>query len=309
MKTLILHHDDCLKHNPGRGHAERPGRVTAVLDAVRNIPGTELLPAPAATLAQVHLAHSQQYWEGLLDLEPDAEPGAGPVALDPDTFLSAGSTDAALRASGAACFATEQIFAGKAKNALCVTRPPGHHAESSLAMGFCLLNHAAVAARHALAEHHVERVAIIDFDVHHGNGTQAIFEQSPDVLYVSSHQMPLYPGTGYPNETGCGNILNLPLPAGAGGSEFRKVWSEKGLVAVEGFRPDLIIISAGFDAHLQDPLGQLELEDDDFGWITTEICGYAGTVCQGRVVSILEGGYDLDALASASAAHVTALTA
>lgn len=309
MKTLILHHDDCLKHNPGRGHAERAGRVTAVLDAVRNIPGTELLPAPAATLAQVQLAHAPEYWNDLLERQPDDEPGTGLVALDPDTFLSAGSTDAALRGSGAACFAIDQVFAGKAKNAFCVTRPPGHHAESSLAMGFCLLNHAAVAARHALAEHPVERVAIIDFDVHHGNGTQAIFEQSPDVLYVSSHQMPLYPGTGYPNETGCGNILNLPLPAGAGGSEFRKVWSEKGLVAVAGFRPDLIIISAGFDAHLRDPLGQLELEDDDFGWISTEICAYAGAACQGRVVSILEGGYDLGALASAAAAHVTALAA
>jgi acetoin utilization deacetylase AcuC-like enzyme len=307
MKTLILHHDDCLSHDPGRRHAEVPARATAVLNGVKNIAGTEILPAPRATLEQLQLAHAPEYWERLLELEPARDPGTDRVALDPDTFLSAGSIDATLRGSGAACFAIDQVFAAKAKNAFCATRPPGHHADATVAMGFCLLNHVAVAARHAQAAHGVERVAILDFDVHHGNGTQAIFAASPDVLFVSSHQMPLYPGTGYPAETGCGNILNLPLPPGAGGAEFRSAWSGYGLPALENFAPELIVISAGFDAHARDPLSQLELQDEDYGWITTEICSYAAANCGGRVVSILEGGYDLEALASASAAHVTAL--
>ena len=309
MKTLILHHDDCLRHDPGRRHAEGPSRITAVLNGVANLPGTEMLPAPRATAEQVGLAHAPEYWERLIELEPTQGSGEDQVALDPDTFLSTGSIDATLRGSGAACFAIDQVFAAKAKNAFCATRPPGHHAEAPVAMGFCLLNHIAVAARHAQVAHGIERVAILDFDVHHGNGTQAIFEASPDVLFVSSHQMPLYPGTGHPNETGAGNILNLPLPPGAGGAEFRAAWSGKGLPALERFSPELILISAGFDAHLRDPLGQLELRDEDFGWITSEICAIAEDQCEGRVISILEGGYDLDALASASAAHVLALTA
>jgi acetoin utilization deacetylase AcuC-like enzyme len=313
MKTLILHHDDCLRHNTGRRHPERPERVSAVLNSITDIPGTEVLPAPRATLEQVRLVHSTEYWERLVELEPTVEPGEDPVhdlvALDPDTFLSAGSIEATLRGSGAACFAIDQIYAGKIKNAFCVTRPPGHHAEAATAMGFCLLNHVAVAARHAQAAHSTERVAIIDFDVHHGNGTQAIFESSPEVLYVSSHQMPLFPGTGYPDETGCGNILNLPLAPGAGGAEFQAAWSRQGLPAIDRFDPGLLIISAGFDAHERDPLGQLELQDMDYGWITSQICALADSACGGRVVSILEGGYDLEALGTASAAHVTALTA
>jgi acetoin utilization deacetylase AcuC-like enzyme len=304
MKTLILHHDDCLQHDPGPHHPERPDRVRAVISAVRNLAGTELLPAPLASLDQVCRAHNADYWQKLIDLEPESEA----VALDPDTFLSAGSIKATLRGSGAACFAIDQIFAGKSRNAFCAVRPPGHHAGSNFAMGFCLFNHVAVAARHALAEHDIERVTILDFDVHHGNGTQAIFEQSPEVQYLSSHQMPLYPGTGHPDETGCGNILNLPLAPGTGSREFRTVWSTLGLPALHGFQPDLIIISAGFDAHHSDPLGQLELQDEDFGWITGEICRYAESACGGRVLSVLEGGYDLEALASASVAHVEALT-
>jgi len=308
MKTLILHHDDCIRHEPGRRHPERPARITAVLNGIKNIPGTEFLPAPRATLEQLQLAHAPEYWERLVELEPAPEPGENRVAADPDTFLSAGSIDATLRGSGAACFAVDQVFAGKAKNVFCAVRPPGHHAGVSSAMGFCLLNHAAVAARHALASYGVERIAILDFDVHHGNGTQAIFEASGDVLYISSHQMPLYPGTGYPAETGCGNILNLPLAPGAASAEFRAAWSGHGLPEMERFGPNLVIISAGFDAHERDPLGQIELQDEDYGWITSEICAYAGSACDGRVISILEGGYDLEALASASAAHVTALT-
>lgn len=309
MKTLILHHDDCLKHDPGRRQPERVERVTSVLGAVKNLPGTELLPAPKATLDHIERVHPPEFWERLVELEPDAGSIDQRVELDWDTFLSAGSIDASLRGSGAACFALDQIQAGKAKNAFCVIRPPGHHAGQSTAMGYCLLNHVAVAARHALAMKYAERVAILDFDVHHGNGTQAIFESSPEVLFVSSHQMPLYPGTGYPDETGCGNIVNLPLEPGAGSSEFREAWSGRGLPAVKKFQPDLVIVSAGFDAHAKDPLGQLELQDDDYGWITAEIHALANDSCNGRLVSMLEGGYDLDALASASAAHVAALTA
>ena len=308
MKTLILHHDDCIRHEPGRRHPEAPARITAVLNGVKDIPGTEILPAPRATLEQLQLVHAPEYWERLVELEPAPETGESRVVGDPDTFLSAGSIDATLRGSGAACFAVDQVFADKAKNAFCAIRPPGHHAGISSAMGYCLLNHAAVATRHALTTHRVNRVAILDFDVHHGNGTQAIFETSAEVLFISSHQMPLYPGTGHPAETGCGNILNLALPPGSGSTEFRAAWSGQGLPALERFSPDLVIISAGFDAHERDPLGQLELQDEDYGWITREICAYAGSMCGSRVISILEGGYDLEALASASAAHVTALT-
>jgi len=309
MKTLILHHDDCLRHDPGPGHPERPERVTAVLKALQGLAGIEFLPASRATPEQVTRVHDEAYWARLIDLEPTADPAIDRLALDPDTWLSAGSIDATLRGSGAACFAVDQLFAKHAGNAFCVTRPPGHHAEAARVMGFCLLNHAAVAARHAQVEHGAERVAILDFDVHHGNGTQAIFAESPEVLYVSSHQHPLYPGTGLPEEKGCGNVLNLPLAPGSGSTEFREAWSASALPAVERFSPDLIIISAGFDAHQSDPLGQLELQDADYAWITREICALASAACNGRVVSVLEGGYDLEALASAAAAHVKALVA
>lgn len=306
MTTLILHHDDCLKHAPGPRHPERPDRVRSVLSAVKGMPGTEFLPAPLATREQIDRVHDESYWSGVVDSEPESDV----VALDADTFLSPGSINAARRASGAACFAVDQIMAGKARNAFCATRPPGHHAEAAVAMGFCLLNHVAIAARHAQAGYdQIKRVAILDFDVHHGNGTQAIFESSPDVLFISSHQIPLYPGTGWPSETGSGNILNLALPPEAGSPEFRQVWLERGLPALERFEADLVLISAGFDAHESDPLAQLDLVDEDFGWITGEISAIAASTCDDRIVSVLEGGYDLDGLAGASRAHVGALTA
>ncbi len=237
-----------------------------------------------------------------------SEPSEGTVAIDADTFLSNGSVDATLRASGGLCYAIDQILEDKTLRAFCAVRPPGHHSETETAMGFCLLNHVAIGARHALENPAIKRVAIIDFDVHHGNGTQAIFEDSPNVLFVSSHQLPLYPGTGAADETGCGNILNLPLAPGDGSRKFRKTWSQHGLPAVHSFAPDLILISAGFDAHQRDPLGQIELQDADYHWITRQICDIATDSCQGRVASILEGGYDLQALATASRAHVKALT-
>ncbi len=309
MNTLILHHDDCLRHDPGRGQPERVERVVSVLDAVSDLSGTEALPAPRASLEQIQRVHPIEYWEKLVELEPEDSADGKRVALDWDTLMSAGTIDATLRGSGAACFALEQIASGKAKNAFCVIRPPGHHAEPMIAMGFCLLNHVAIAARQAQAMQLAEKVAIIDFDVHHGNGTQAIFESSPEVLFVSSHQMPLYPGTGYEDETGCGNVHNLPLSPGDGSDVFRAAWSGRGLPALEKFGPDLILISAGFDAHERDPLGQLELKDEDYGWITSEICAIANGACSGRVISLLEGGYDLEALASASTEHVRAMTA
>lgn len=308
MNTLILHHDNCLLHDTGFRHVERPERVAAVLDSVRGMPGTEALPAPRATLEQLTLVHPVDYWEQLVEAEPGEGEERGIVALDADTFMSPGSIDATLRGSGAACFAIDQIEAGKAKNAFCPVRPPGHHALSVLPMGFCLLNHVAVAARYAIEKGYAERVAILDFDVHHGNGTQGIFEESPEVLFVSSHQMPLYPGSGHPSETGVGNLVNMPLAPGDGGEEFRAAWAGLGLPAVERFGPDLVLVSAGFDAHERDPLGGLLLQDEDFGWITAEIRAVAESACGGKVVSMLEGGYDLDALASASAAHVRALT-
>ncbi len=309
MKTLILQHDDCLKHDMGRKQAEVPARLTAVMNGIDAIRGTEILPAPRATADQLLRAHAPAYWERLTELEPGPEDGDRRMMLDYDTLLNHGSIDATLRGSGAACFAVDQVIAGKAQNAFCAVRPPGHHAGAQTAMGFCLLNHVAVAARHAQAAHGLERIAILDFDVHHGNGTQAIFEDSPEVLFVSSHQMPLYPGTGYPHETGSGNIFNLPLPPGAGSEAFRRQWSEYGLPELERHRPELVLVSAGFDAHERDPLGQLELQDDDYGWITSQIRSIAGPDCGGRIVSCLEGGYDLDALASASAAHVSSLAA
>jgi acetoin utilization deacetylase AcuC-like enzyme len=303
MSTIIIQHDDCLRHNPGPKHPESTHRVKAVLSGLEGLKGLQHLPAPHASIEQIQRVHPADFWAGL----QAKEPSRGRVTLDEDTFLSRGSIDAALRASGGFCFAIDQILSDRALRAFCVVRPPGHHSEPNVAMGFCLLNHVAIGALHALENPAIGRVAIIDFDVHHGNGTQAVFENNPDVMLVSSHQWPLYPGSGHSGETGCGNILNLPLAAGDGSKAFRQAWSKKGLPAVSKFAPDLILISAGFDAHQRDPLAQLELQDADYRWITEEICDLATDSCQGRVASILEGGYDLQALASASRAHVEGL--
>ena len=303
MSTLILHHDDCLRHDPGPTHPERPARIGAALAGLQGIDGLERLPAPLATPEQVYGAHPPEYLEWLTVSEPDE----GLAALDADTAMSPGSLAATLRASGAVCFAIDEVMAGKARNAFCATRPPGHHAEASRAMGFCLLNQVAVGARYALARHGVGRVAILDFDVHHGNGTQAIFEDDLRVLYISSHQVPLYPGTGMPNETGLGNIVNLPLPPGDDGEEFRRAWSTRGLPTLERFAPDLVLFSAGFDGHARDPLAQLELGEADFGWLTHAVREWARGGCEDRIVSTLEGGYDLEAITASVHAHVAEL--
>ncbi len=303
MSTIIIQHDDCLRHDPGARHPESSQRVKAAISGLDGLKGLQKLPAPRATTEQILRVHPAEFWANMQSQEPET----GRVAIDPDTYLSNGSIDAALRASGGLCFAIDQILSDKALRAYCVVRPPGHHSEPDHAMGFCLLNHVAIGARHALAQPGINRVAIIDFDVHHGNGTQAVFEQNPEVMYVSSHQLPLYPGSGHIEETGCGNILNLPLAPGDGSDAFRRVWTRLGLPAVHSFNPDLILISAGFDAHERDPLAQLELQDSDYRWITEEIGDLATDCSQGRVASILEGGYDLQALASASRAHVEGL--
>jgi acetoin utilization deacetylase AcuC-like enzyme len=304
--TIIVHHDDCRRHDPGPGNPECSLRIQAIMGGLEAVIGLEYLPAPRARLEELSRVHPPAYVDEIEELEP----AEGRIPLnEPDTLISKGSFEAALRSAGSVCFAIDQVMEGKAANAFCVVRPPGHHAERALAMGFCLFNNVAVGARHAQAGHGVERVAILDFDVHHGNGTQAIFEDDPTVLYVSSHQMPLYPGSGYADETGFGNILNLPLAPGTGSREFRHAWSTLGLPAVHGFEPDLILLSAGFDAHERDPLAHLELKDEDFRWLSGEVRDLADECCGGRLVSVLEGGYDPKALASASRVHVEALNA
>jgi acetoin utilization deacetylase AcuC-like enzyme len=303
MSTIIIRHDDCLRHDPGAGHPESVQRLQAVMAALEGLDGIEKLPAPLATVEQITRAHPLEYW----NMVQDAEPGEGRVGLDADTFVNSGSIEAAQRAAGGMCFAVDQVLAGKAQRAFCAVRPPGHHAEAAIAMGFCLLNNVAIGALQALEHPSVSKVAILDFDVHHGNGTQAIFEANPDVMFISSHQQPLYPGTGYADETGCGNVLNLPLAPGDGSAAFREAWRERALPAASRFDPDLVLVSAGFDAHARDPLAQLELRAADYRWITEEICTLAEDCCAGRVVSVLEGGYDLEALAASCREHVSAL--
>jgi len=307
MGVLLYTHDACLRHDTGPGHPERAARLEAVLAALEatRFAGLDRRQAPAASLDQIALVHPRDWAERLLA----AAPRAGYVALDADTVMSPASGEAALRAAGAVCAGVDAVIAGEGARAFCAVRPPGHHAGPRRAMGFCLFNNVAIAAAHALRAHGLMRVAIADFDVHHGNGTQAAFYAEARVLYGSSHQMPLYPGTGAASETGVGNIVNMPLDPGSGGTEFRAAWRHSFLPRLEAFHPELILVSAGFDAHRDDPLAALELDEDDFAWITAELVRVAEHSCAGRVVSTLEGGYDLDALAASTAAHVGALGA
>lgn len=299
----IYTHHACLAHDTGPLHAERPDRLVAVTAALREaFPAVEWRDAPRATRGQLLRVHAESLLETVLETQP-----ATRVLLDPDTVLSPASAEAALRAAGAAVAAVDDVLRGEARRVFCAVRPPGHHATSDTAMGFCLFNNLAVAAAQALSRHGLERVAIADFDVHHGNGSQAIFEADPRVLFLSSHQLPLYPDTGRANERGVGNILNAPLAPGSGSDAFRAAWRERLLPALEAFRPQLLLVSAGFDAHWRDPLAQLQLEADDYAWLTRELVAIADRHAQGRIVSSLEGGYDLQALRECSVAHVQAL--
>jgi acetoin utilization deacetylase AcuC-like enzyme len=305
LATLLIEHPIFLEHEMPPGHPERVDRIRAVTQALANPSFDDAIrrKAPKAEIEAATLVHDRRY----VDLIVGNAPTDGFVQLDADTFMSPGTLPAALHAVGGACLAVDEVMRGSVANAFCAIRPPGHHAESDSGMGFCIFNNVAIAARHAQEAHGAERVAILDWDVHHGNGTQEIFWRDPSVLYASSHQFPFYPGTGAANETGVGNIFNAPLDAGAGSAEFRSALTGKLLPAIDAFRPDLILISAGFDAHRRDPLAMLELDEGDFVWATREMMALAGRHCSGRIVSLLEGGYDLQALAGSTAAHVAAL--
>jgi acetoin utilization deacetylase AcuC-like enzyme len=305
MTTGLYTHAACLGHDTGPGHPERVQRLAAILRLLDDpiYAALDRREAPEASREQLARVHTTAY----IDEVFAAIPTVGQGELDGDTVLSPGSGEAALRAAGAVTAAVEAVIKGEIRNAFCAVRPPGHHAERDLAMGFCIFNNIAVGAAEALAAHGLGRVAIFDFDVHHGNGTQHIFAHDQRVLYVSTHQMPLYPGTGARHEKGIGNIVNAPLPPYAGSEEFRDAVEQTILPAIEAFRPDLLMISAGFDAHRADPLASLEFETEDYGWVTEQLCALAAQQCAGRIVSTLEGGYDLNALAESTAAHVAAL--
>jgi acetoin utilization deacetylase AcuC-like enzyme len=309
MTTLLITHPCFVLHDTGYGHPERPDRMRAIDKVMGHelFKPLERLEAPlrADVDAAIALAHPRDY----IDAIAAARPGDGEeaVRLDPDTVLSSGSWEAALRAVGAGLLAVDRVAAGTAKNAFCQVRPCGHHAERARAMGFCIFSNAAIAAKYARAKHGMERVAVVDFDVHHGNGTQDVFWSEKDLFLASTHQMPLYPGTGALSETGVGNIWNAPLRPGDGGEPFREAFETRILPALRNFSPDLIVISAGFDAHEADPLANLRLKEADFAWVTEKLCEVAERHCKGRIVSMLEGGYDLTALAKSVAVHVKAL--
>ena len=305
--TLVYTHAACLEHRPGPGHPESPERLKTVLSALRTpaFAALEWRDAPMGTLEQLELIHDRDFIDQVAEIAPQR----GYVPLDGgDTVMSPGSWEAVMRCVGAACASVDAVMNGDARNAFCATRPCGHHAEPARAMGFCIFNQAAIAAAYAYDVHKLERVAVVDFDVHHGNGTQAAFYNRPELFYASSHQSPLYPGTGRASETGVShNIVNVPLPQGCDSELFRSRIEADMLPAIRAFDPELIIISAGFDAHRLDPLAGLNLEDDDFQWITLELMRIAESTCRGRIVSILEGGYSLEGLATGTAAHVRAL--
>ncbi|MEQ9518328.1 MAG: histone deacetylase family protein [Parvibaculum sp.] len=305
MSTLLVTHAACLAHETPMGHPECADRLRAVLHALEGEAFQFLMreEAPRASLDDIARVHDRDYVESLLSRMPDQ----GFVRIDADTAISPGSGEAALRAAGAVIHAVDRVVTGTPRNAFCAVRPPGHHAEPGQAMGFCLFNNVAVGALYARKKHGLQKAAVIDFDVHHGNGTQAMFEADADLFYASTHQSPLYPGTGAPSETGVGNILNLPLVVGASGDDFRHVMGDLLLPALRAFNPDIIFISAGFDGHADDPLAGLNLTEADYAWATRELMRVADNACEGRIVSSLEGGYDLEALARSAEAHVRAL--
>jgi acetoin utilization deacetylase AcuC-like enzyme len=306
MSTLLLSHPACLDHLTPLGHPERPDRLRAVEEALAD-ERFQLLAreqAPMAPAEIIALVHPMDYIEAIRE----ASPSEGMVRLDADTSMSPGSFEAALRGAGGAMLAVDEVMNQKAANAFVAVRPPGHHAEVARPMGFCLFNNAAIAARYAQDRYDVERAAIVDFDVHHGNGSQDIFWADKTVMYCSTHEMPLYPGTGAVSERGEHNtIVNAPLVAGDGGDAFREAFETVILPRLREFKPEIVVISAGFDAHTRDPLANLNLVEADYTWVTKKLMDIADASAQGRIVSLLEGGYDLQALARSAAAHVTAL--
>lgn len=304
--TTILYEDPIFAlHEVPSGHLERAERVTAIQQRLMEPPFGHLergvaVPAELDDILAVHTTH-------YIERVRDSAPKRGIVTLDGDTFLSPRSYEAALKAAGAACQAVAEVFRGSNNSAFCIIRPPGHHASAARAMGFCIFNNAAIAARCAQRRFGAKRVAIVDWDVHHGNGTQEIFRDDPTVFYGSTHQMPLYPYTGYPTETGVGNIVNVALASGAKTEAFREGFEQSILPAMDRFSPELIVISAGFDGHWRDPLGGLALTADDFAWATERLTEVADKHCAGRIVSLLEGGYNIEGLVESAAAHVAAL--
>lgn len=307
MTTALFSHSACLDHDTGPHHPECAARLKAIMAALDapEFADLERHEAPLATMADIERVHPRDHIVRVLA----AVPKSGYASLDGDTIVSPGSGEAALRAAGAVIGAVDAVFGGSATNAFCAIRPPGHHAEPSQAMGFCLFNNVAIGARYAREAYGVRRIAIVDFDVHHGNGSQTLVESDASIFYASTHQSLLYPGTGHARETALGNLVNAPLRPGSGGPEFRHAFSEIIFPALGHFAPDLLFVSAGFDAHRDDPLANLQLDENDYAWVTTQLVGFAQRYCHGRLVSSLEGGYDLDALARSVAVHVTALMA
>jgi acetoin utilization deacetylase AcuC-like enzyme len=308
MSTLLISHPACLNHLTGTGHPERPDRLRAVEEELAK-PKFQMLAREQAPMAEadiIALCHPHDYIQGIRDASPSE--GEGMIRLDADTVMSPGSLEAALRSVGGGVLAVDEVMNQKASNAFVAVRPPGHHAETARPMGFCLFNSAAIAARYAQKKYGIERAAIVDFDVHHGNGSQDIFWADKSVMYCSTHEMPLYPGTGAPGERGeYDTIVNAPLRAGDGGDAFREAFEVAILPRLREFRPELLIISAGFDAHTRDPLANLNLVEADYTWVTKKLMDVADDTAQGRIVSMLEGGYDLQGLSRSAAAHVTAL--
>jgi acetoin utilization deacetylase AcuC-like enzyme len=302
MVTALITHKACYDHVTPQGHPEQVARLDAVL---RALGGMDLLRVDAPLAADDDLVRAHP--KGHIDTIKAAAPSEGWRSLDADTHMSIGTLEAAYRAAGGVVKAVDLVMAGEAGNAFAAVRPPGHHAERETAMGFCFFGSVAVAAKHALEFHGLKRVAILDFDVHHGNGTQDLVEEDAQILFCSSHQMPLFPGTGAAHETGVGNVVNVPLPDGCGSATFRAAWEREVFPRVDAFKPELLLISAGFDAHADDPLAGMMLHEDDFTWITGKLCDLADKHCSGRVVSALEGGYDLEALGRSARAHVDTL--
>ncbi len=303
MSLIVISHNDCLLHHPPAGHPERPERLEAAWRGIEQIHDRQMLAAEPVSREQLERAHGPNYLDNLESL---ASSGAR-LALDPDTHLGPNSLRAAALAAGACCQGVDTVLAGNGRPVFALVRPPGHHAEASRAMGFCLYSNLAIAARHAAAVHGLERIAVVDFDVHHGNGSEAILAGDEHALFVSSHQSPLYPGTGLPDAPHAVNVLNATLPPESGSNEFRELWMEHLLPRIDQYRPQLLLVSAGFDAHWRDPLAQLKLKDEDYYWIGGRLRELARDHAQGRLVASLEGGYDLKALENSVLAFAEAL--